>query len=678
MSTSRPTPSLALTGTPGTATTPEASGASAAPVIPRGRAGWWHEYVCPTHGTELRARTRAPRSDDTHLCPHGCVLRGEPYEGAWQVIELQQCARDFRDLARRYLASGAEADRSAAQALVTDFCLIYAEAVAEGWTDSAATWMLRGKLFHQALTEAIWGTSLAHGVLTLLDADARWGRSSADLAEASQLFTGLLDTVTEARRVLVEDRQDLRNNYTAWLICAGISATQVLARLDDASHASGGGDTGDVSSWWDGPAGLWAHIDAAVHPDGWEWEGATYYHYFVLRAYLLALRGQAPAELPEKQRAVVIAMLRVLVDLATDGGVLPVLHDGPYRRPQALQELLEVCVLGRQLVDLPGLEQLEAGTRLELGPGATTLEDQLQEWYAGPALTPPKDSAKPRASVSFPDTGHLVLRSVTGRWQAVVDAGSHGGAHGHLDKLGLYLYGDREVWQPAPGVPPYGSSLRHSYYATSAAHPTVRVDGHDQADTDARVLLWESAAESTRAVVSAPDVFAGVRFQRHLLMRGDVLLDAVHVSAAEAHDVVLGLRPADRLDAQPHDANFLTTCVDGGAVAPRTPGRDLLGCHLSSSVSTFGWTPVRGPADDPARLLGGIDWSVRSADVWFVSVYEPKDGPTAEHPRLRLLHCDEGGIEVEATPAGSHAFRHHFQPAPDELTPTSHQTRSST
>ena len=65
---------------------------------------------------------------------------------------------------------------------VTEFCEIYADALAAGWTDSAASWMLRGKLFHQALTEAIWGTSLAHGVLTLLEADARWGRSSHDLA----------------------------------------------------------------------------------------------------------------------------------------------------------------------------------------------------------------------------------------------------------------------------------------------------------------------------------------------------------------------------------------------------------------------------------------------------------------------------------------------------------------
>ena len=237
--------------------------------------------------------------------------------------------------------------------------------------------MLRGKLFHQALTEAIWGTVLAHGVRTLLETDDLRGRSSADLEQAADLFEGLLATVTEARRVLVEERNDLRSNYTAWLICAGISSAQVLLLL---------GHDADPESWLDGPSGLWAHVEVALHDDGWEWEAATYYHYFVLRAYLLALRGRVPTELPAHHSGRIVAMLRVLVDLSTDGGVLPVLHDGPYRRPQALQELLEVYVLGRQLVDLPGLAQVEAGTRVQLDPAATSLEDRLVSWFAGPAL----------------------------------------------------------------------------------------------------------------------------------------------------------------------------------------------------------------------------------------------------------------------------------------------------
>ena len=100
--------------------------------VPRGRAGWWHEYVCPTHGTELSAGARETLSDGPHLCPHGCVLRGEPYQGAWQVIELQQCAREFRDLAHQYAATGHESHREDASGLLSQFCSLYADAVADG------------------------------------------------------------------------------------------------------------------------------------------------------------------------------------------------------------------------------------------------------------------------------------------------------------------------------------------------------------------------------------------------------------------------------------------------------------------------------------------------------------------------------------------------------------------
>ncbi len=640
-------------------TTPSLEDSATRPPAHRARAGWWHEYVCPTHGTELRPGARAGRPADVHTCPYGCELRGEPYEGAWRVLELQQSARDFRELAHRYAATGDEPDRRAAKDLLTGFCAIYAEAADVGWAETAATWMLRGKLFHQALTEAIWGTSLAHGVLTLLEADERWQRPSQDLAGIGDLFAGLLSTVSEARRVLVDERHDLRSNYTAWLICAGLSSSRVLARL---------GHEAEVDTWLDGPSGLWAHLDVAIHADGWEWEASTYYHFFVLRAYLLTLRGRVPAELPAGHAARIVSMLRVLVDLSTDGGVLPVLHDGPYRRPQALQELLEVYVLGRQLVDLPGLEEVEAGTRAQLGPAATSLEDQLASWFAGPALPAPPGSSGPRASVSFADAGHLVLRSPGGRWQAVVDAGPHGGAHGHLAKLALYLYGDREVWQPAPGVPPYGSALRHDYYARSAAHPTVRIDGLDQAETSGRLLMWQSGAAVTRAVVSAPGAFPGVEIQRHLVMQGDVLLDAVHVRAAEARHIVVGLRPADRLHATEEEGLFLTTWRDGGASEPEERGRDLHGCHLSSARSVFGWTPVRGPSDDPARLLGGIDWSAQGEERWFVSLYQPLRDPAAARPRLRIVSSTDHGLEVEAAPVGDRAFIVRFEPMPDDET----------
>ena len=308
-----------------------------------------------------RRGARTGRATPSTCARTAAELRGEPYDGAWQVLELQQCARELRELAARYAASGLAAApcgrTRAADRVLRDLRrrrrrgLDRLRGVVDAARQAVPPGADRGDLGHLA------GARRAHAA-----GGRRRGGSAPPTtwSQTADLFAGLLTTVTEARRVLVEEREDLRNNYTAWLICAGVSCSRVLALL---------GHDVDVDDWLDGPAGLWAHVDVAVHDDGWEWEASTYYHFFVLRAYLLALRDRVPADLPAPQRDTIAAMLRVLVDLSTDGGVLPVLHDGPYRRPQALQELLEVCVLGRQLVELPGLERLEDGTRAQLGSG---------------------------------------------------------------------------------------------------------------------------------------------------------------------------------------------------------------------------------------------------------------------------------------------------------------------
>ena len=78
-------------------------------------------------------------------------------------------------------------------------------------------------------------------------------------------------------------------------------------------------------------------------------EGSTYYHLFVLRAYLLTLRGTDPAALPADAADRLAGMVQVLAGLAAPDGTLPMLHDGPFDRVPAHLEVLEVCVLAGQL-----------------------------------------------------------------------------------------------------------------------------------------------------------------------------------------------------------------------------------------------------------------------------------------------------------------------------------------
>ncbi len=619
-------------------------------MVPSGRAGWWHDYVCPVHGTELLFATDRA-ADEPHRCPHGCRLVGDQLDGAWRVLQHQACARALRTSGRRYLSTGDVGHRAAAVAALGDYALLYGEVLDSGWNPSAQGWMLRGKLFQQALTEAIWGVAVADGVAALASGDERHGLSSADLAPARVLLAALTETMLSARHTLVDERGELRNNYAAWLNAAGAAAARAQSLLGEAvGH----------DDWLEGPSGLYAHLDAAVGEDGWEWEGSTYYHVFVLRACLLAVADAEPRSLPEPFATRLVGMLRVLADLVTDAGMLPALHDGPYARVPAYQELLEVAVLGRQLVDLPGLADVERHARSRLSEAEATLEDDLAGWFAGPPR-PAAVSPGPRPSVHWPDVGFLVLRPPSGRWQAVVDAGPHGGSHGHRDKLALYLYGRQEPWQPAPGVPPYGSPLRAHHYSRTQAHPTVRVDGEDQAACTGRVEAWESDELGARATVTAHDAYPGVELRRHLEMTDRYLIDAVHVRCDTPRDIALGLRPAGQLRAETQLDHWRTSWPDGSD----GDGAELVGLHAASGPSTFQLAPGRGPSDDPARVVPVVDWAAECSQIWFVSVYQPADdvaGPRA----MRLVEAPTGGITVEVALADGGLATHDLSlpPAP--------------
>ncbi len=307
--------------------------AVAASGLPRERGGWWHQFVCPAHGTELSHEGipgPVPPADGVR-CPHGCRVDSEPVRGAWLVLSHQAWARRIRVLAHRAARTGSAADRAEAVDLLAAYAEVHA-AVAGDENERAQDWMLRGRLFHQALTDAIWSVSIGHAVWSLAE-------SAPELTEALRPVLPVLDATAEAARaardsLVAEGR--FTSNYTAWLNASG----RVCARA--AALVRGGADGAPAvpvadDEWLAGEHGQLAHALAATTRGGWEWEASTYYHGFVLRAYLLSLRGTDPADLPVAARERIVAMTDVLAGLVTDDGILPAVHDGPYlRAPLAL------------------------------------------------------------------------------------------------------------------------------------------------------------------------------------------------------------------------------------------------------------------------------------------------------------------------------------------------------
>ena len=585
------------------------------------RGGWWHDYVCPTHGVELD-----PAVGDTYPCRYGCSLEGEPFAGAWVVMHHQARAREARLLARSGRTDGSTLDRDRAVAILTDFAGYYAQVAAGGTSERAEAWMLPGKLFSQALTEAIWAVQIADAVQTL----SAHPDSRAALGDPiSQMLRSLLDTVTQAWHQIVEVRDEPANNYVAWLDAAGVALCQSLDVLGDRTQDP----AVDEKLWHERTLD---HLQLATDADGWEWEGSTYYHLFVLRAYLLSLRGADPAGLPADARDRLAAMLTVLVRLAGPDGALPALHDGPFDRTGAHLEVLEICVLSRQLWAGAPVEQIERWVRRRLADVHDGLEDTLGGWFTGPPLPWPTTTDH-RGSTHFTATGYVVLRDPADTLTAILDAGPHGGSHGHLDKLGLYLYGDGVAWQPAPGVPPYGSPLRRDYYARTLAHPTVRVDEKDQLPTTGTIKLVELEAVG-HVLATADGAIEGVDLTREVVMTPTYLLDIVRVVVLGAdpqceRDLTLALRPA---------VPFEATAVAGGwrTTWHGPTGRDLHGVHRASVPAALIASPGRGPSDDPAALATIGDWTARSAGVTYVSAYSVGRPRVAELELLTTIAQD--------------------------------------
>jgi hypothetical protein len=559
-------------------------------LVPRSRGGWWHDYVCPSHGVELE-----PEKNGVYPCAYGCELRGEPYAAAWLVFRHQALAREARLLAHRFRQNASSEDRVRAVQILDEYAALYRNISAAGWNDGSETWMLKGKLFSQALTEAQWAVQIADAVTALR---GEFGRNDEADTGIVGMLHGLLDTVEAARGILVDERHDERSNYTAWLNAAGRALTRALQSC---------GENADSTLWLER---TFDHIRIAVAPDGWEWEGSTYYHVFVLRAYLLGLADLAPAELPEDVALRLAAMTRVLAEIATPDGRLPALHDGPYDRDGMHREVLEICVLAKQLFTETCLDTVEEWVTVRLGAGDDGLERLLTGWFGG---EPSCGVVASRGSVWFPSVGYAVLRDPDDTFQAVIDAGPHGGSHGHLDKLAVYLYG-RTPWQPAPGVPPYASRLRHGYYARTTAHPTIRVDDLDQHEGTGILELWD--AENGRIVVRTDDAVPGVILRRELVLAAGHLVDIVSVTATDgaSHDVTLGLRPSCALSvfASGTAATSLWTNEHG----------DTLTGHHHASVpsSAVVVVPGRGPSDDPSAILPVADWHAAGASVRFVTV----------------------------------------------------------
>jgi hypothetical protein len=543
--------------------------------VPREPGGWWHQYVCPEHHAEL---SFDPLEQDAaqFVCPYGCKLTDVMYRGAWLVFKHQALARYALQAAAVYAATKDDSYARLARRIIVQYAEQFPRYPVH---PDSQPWMLKGRAFHQALTEAIWATTLIRAYLLLRTEGVVLG---SDESAAVDRFLSMLEmSMTEYRHILIHERGNPENNYTAWLNAA--LACVYAAR----------GERDGLARLYDGEGGMRHHLTIGVKPDQFEFEGSTYYHVFVLRAYLIAAEMARHAGLEwfgvqGKDGQSLRGMLDVLTALADDDGRLPALHDGPYERAPYAREIAEIFEIGlreygddayvpvlreayRQLygaVRRTGLEALVFGTGADdfvagggTGTSGTGLGDASAAGVSGSAgeragsagagadngavsaarsgHAGTREGRQPlRPPVLLRHSGFAVLRRAGNPLSALADFGPHGGSHGHFDKLHLSLsHQDFGALSPDLGMVPYGSALRKEWYAETACHNTVSVGGQSQAPHTGKLMHDGELETGSYLWIRSDEAYPGCIMDRHLLLTDRWLLDWFEVRLEREQDI---------------------------------------------------------------------------------------------------------------------------------------------
>ena len=433
-------------------------------------AGYYHDYFCPRHATELHFDPCQPR---IHRCPvDGQLLAGRRFDAAWRFGANLLLGRMAVLLALRWRLSGDENCLRRAAAILTGYARRYPHyPVGSARTERGDG---RGKATYQSLDEATLIVRLArcHDLVAAhLDDEDR------DTVERD-LFCRAIAHIDEQRFRRV-------HNIECWHVAALAAAATVTgndAVREQAVH---------------GEFGFHHQIEAGTHRDGMWWEGSSSYHYYTLAALLTTAAFIRAREAGWQAPQRFAAMLAAPLTLVLPDGRLPASND--CWASSSLYD--EVC---HGVPPAAALYEMAAGWWPQplyrdllaaiYRHGARDSEEALL--YGPDAVTDGDGSlSRPRSGV-LPHSGFAMLRSedpFDRQSLALLKYGPHGGSHGHPDKLAVTLYARGVPAAADLGSQGYGIRLHGQWYRQTVSHNTVLVSGRAQPPATGKLLHFAAA-----------------------------------------------------------------------------------------------------------------------------------------------------------------------------------------
>jgi hypothetical protein len=565
--------------------------------VPELPAGYYHDYVCPEHGIELRFGP----DPQVHQCPvDGRRFAGRRFDAAWRWFVNHEISEAALELAVLHRIEGGRLEALRGILLAYgDRYKQYARTPRDGANPGVAT--------YTTLDESVWSVPLAWAFALV-----REDFSPADQARiVNRLFL-------PAAEHLVRRHYRSIHNFSCWHNAAIATLGRVSERADL------------VRSAVDGPYGQRAQLRDGMLPDGLWYEGSMSYHFYALWAILVSgLAARHEPSLNIFGDSAIAGALRAPIFCAYADGSLPATNDCWFftsisdQSCHGVPSAASFYEIGLAIYGDPDMAGVLNRTYSRVP------RDSVHALLFGVEEIPPANWPT-RKSFCLSASGLAFLRP-PGGLDLMLKFGPHGGDHGHPDKLGLT--GSLGAWKFSPdlGTPAYGVESLETWYRRTLSHNTVLIDGLSQPPAGGALRRLHS--ERLPYLADAAVEWEGVAMRRLVLTCAEYFVDLFQVRCATSR----------RIDWIWHNAGAIETdgCAEptemGGCEAFRHLSEARV-CHRASVVWQAGshsltvwFAPCAGekvytgrsPANPPSELYGFLLRQRQGSETTFLSVLHP-------------------------------------------------------